>query len=550
MRFFIAILITASSVCVAAHSAAYSSTRLPRTIDIRMVTGRSDSTPGDFVGEEFGPYRLVRRLGVGGMAQTFEAVRHGPAGFSQHVCLKLVLPYFRESQEFVELFKQEAKLAAKLRHSNIVGIIDFGEIDGILYMALELVDGVDLRVLLDAQDRKRLGQDYVALIGRDVARALEQAHSPSSGTGIDGSTLNAIIHRDVSPSNVLISRHGEVMLTDFGVAKAVTDTWGRQSNVKGKIPYMSPEQLMGEAVDGRSDLYSLGVLLFEALTGRRPYMGANDPATIMMALAGDHIPLSELAPDTPHGLCDVVERLLEPDRERRPQSASELIDLLDELAPPARTRRKLGELVVKTPAPASAKESTGAERSSGAPAAALGHPRTTPVRESEPSQAPSSSDRMSRRELTKKAGWTLLAFGGVAATVTTLWPDEAPPQRAEDQPTAAPIAEPAAEAVPPAEPVPEPEPASEGSETRDASSTEAPKTSPPPRAHLTVVVFPFGDVWINGVPKGSAPLKNHALKPGVYKVSVGQGSPSRSRTIRLRRGQRESLIFDLTKPAK
>jgi len=553
MRFFIAILMAASLLHIPAQSAAYSSTRVPRTMGVQMVTGRSDSTPGDFVGEEFGPYRLVRRLGVGGMAQTFEAVRHGPAGFSQHVCLKLVLPYFRESEDFVELFKQEAKLAAKLRHSNIVGIIDFGEIGGVLYMALELVDGVDLRVLLDAQDRKRLAHEYVTLIGRDVARALERAHSPSPGTGIDGAELNAIIHRDVSPSNVLISRHGEVMLTDFGVAKAITDTWGRQSNVKGKIPYMSPEQLMGEAVDGRADLYSLGVLLFEALTGRRPYVGPNDPATIMMALAGNHVPLSELAPDTPPDLCDVVERLLEPDRERRPQTATELIELLDELAPPARTRRKLGELVIETPAAAHPRESTGIQRSGGAPVAALAEAPTTPVRAIERSEAPSSSDRMSRRQLTKRAGWALLAAGGVAGVVMTLWPEDAPPRETVEVPTTTAVseAEPSTDiGEPSAEPVPEPELVAEQAKTSEGPTAEPQEPAPSPRAHLTVVVFPFGDVWINGVKKGTAPLKNQPLKPGVYKVSVGQGSPSRSRTVRLRPGERESLIFDLTKPAK
>ena len=265
---------------------------------LRMTKVASDPSLGDLIGQDFGPYRLVRRLGVGGMAQTFEAIRHGPGDFSQRVCLKLVLPFFRDNQAFVELFKQEAKLAAKLRHGNIVGVIDFGEIDGTLYMALELVDGVDLQVLLDAQDRKRLPHEHVALVGRDLARALEHAHNPP-GTGNDGHDLGAIIHRDISPSNVMISRHGEVLLTDFGVAKAVTNTQGEQSNVKGKIPYMSPEQLMGEALDGRADLFAVGVVLFEALTGKRPYAGANEPATIMLALAGDHVPLSELAPDTP-----------------------------------------------------------------------------------------------------------------------------------------------------------------------------------------------------------------------------------------------------------
>jgi serine/threonine protein kinase len=331
---------------------------------LRMTKVASDPSLGDIIGQDFGPYRLVRRLGVGGMAQTFEAIRHGPGDFSQRVCLKLVLPFFRDNQAFVELFKQEAKLAAKLRHSNIVGVIDFGEIDGTLYMALELVDGADLQVLLDAQDRKRLPHEHVALVGRDLARALEHAHNPP-GTGNDGHDLGAIIHRDISPSNVMISRHGEVLLTDFGVAKAVTDTQGEQSNVKGKIPYMSPEQLMGEALDGRADLFALGVVLFEALTGKRPYAGANEPATIMLALAGDHVPLSELAPGTPLELRRVIESLLEPDREERPQDAATLVELLDEIAPPSRVRRELGKMVARTPAAETRRVESGVGRSGG-----------------------------------------------------------------------------------------------------------------------------------------------------------------------------------------
>lgn len=165
----------------------------------------------DLIGEQFGPYRLVRRLGIGGMAETFEAIRSGPGGFEQRVCLKLVLPFFHQDENFIELFHREAKLAARLRHSNIVGVIDFGEVNGRSYMALELVDGCDLRTLLDAQDRRRLPPEQVALIGLDLASALEHAHNPVSGEAARESDSHArgIVHRDISPSNVLISRHGD-----------------------------------------------------------------------------------------------------------------------------------------------------------------------------------------------------------------------------------------------------------------------------------------------------------------------------------------------------
>ena len=522
----------------------------------------TDSSPGDLIGQDFGPYHLVRRLGVGGMAQTFEAIRHGPSGFSQHVCLKLVLPYLRDNQAFSELFKQEARLAAKLRHSNIVGIIDFGEIDGTLYMALELVDGVDLQVLLDAQDRKRLSHDYVTLIGRDLARALEHAHNPPSGTGIDGSDLSAIIHRDISPSNVLISRHGEVMLTDFGVAKAITDTWTKQSNVKGKIPYMSPEQLLGEPVDGRADLYALGVVLFEALTGKHPHAGVNEPATIMSALAGNHVPLAELAPDAPPGLRKVIESLLEPDRKQRPATALALVELLDELAPPSRVMRELGQIVAQTPAADARRVESGVGRSGGGAAESgelgLAQAPTVPAMgAAEPAATVSASNRWSRRNLAKKAAWAILALGGVTAGALALWPDAGPePEPEEDGSTDG-------EAENKSETGSKPRTAivndtgDAGSDTDDTDRSEPgespandpeakPDRSTARKADLTVAVFPWGKVWINGKARGTAPLKNQTLKPGVYKISAGQGSPAQTQTIRLRPGEHKTVVFDLT----
>ena len=310
---------------------------------------RFETSNTDILGEEFGAYKLIRRLGVGGMAETFVAVRSGPSGFTQRVCLKLVLPFFRENQDFIELFEREARLAAKLRHRNIVGVIDFGEVQGTSYMALELVDGLDLRKVLDVQPGEKLPHEFVTLLGLELAEALEHAHNPPPGAGIQSSAdgVRGIVHRDISPSNVLLSRQGEILLSDFGVAKAITGASRKQSAVKGKVPYMSPEQLQVEQLDGRSDLFALGVVLFETLAGQRPYEGAHDPATIMLILKGEHAPLAELAPDAPPGLCDLIERLIKPDREDRPATAAELVVELEEFAPPPRVRRQLGSIVTR-----------------------------------------------------------------------------------------------------------------------------------------------------------------------------------------------------------
>ncbi len=223
----------------------------------------------DFPGREFGPYTIVRRLGIGGMAETFEAIRHGTEGFAQRVCLKLALPFLREDKAFVQLFQREARLAAKLRHGNIVGVLDYGSVDGTPYMALELVDGVDLQRLLEG--KQRLSAEHVALIAIELAKGLSHAHDPPLDLGDSSSQIGGIVHRDLSPSNVMLSQQGEVLLTDFGVAKAISGASRHQSAVKGKVPYMSPEQLRNDPLDGRSDLFSLGVVLYECLSGSRPY---------------------------------------------------------------------------------------------------------------------------------------------------------------------------------------------------------------------------------------------------------------------------------------
>ena len=212
------------------------------------------------------------------------------------MCLKLVRPAFRDDDDSIDLFEREARLAAKLQHSNIVGVIDFGEIEGTIYMALELVDGADLQLLLDL--RHRLSPEHVALVGHELAAALEHAHCPNETAPEDEIGQGGIIHRDISPSNVMVSRYGEVKLTDFGLANLAA-AGSRQSEVRGKFPYMAPERLRADALDGRADLFSLGVVMFEALAGRRPFDGGNDPATIMLITDGDHPSLADLAPDAP-----------------------------------------------------------------------------------------------------------------------------------------------------------------------------------------------------------------------------------------------------------
>jgi len=511
-----------------------------------MANASSNDSLSDPIGQDFGPYKLVRRLGVGGMAETFEAIRTGPGGFSQRVCVKVVLPFYRNRQDFRELFDREARLAAKLRHGNVVGVIDFGQIDGITYIAFELVDGVDLASLLDSQSRGALSHEHVALIGHDLAAALEHAHDPRRDGSGSGAEDNAIIHRDISPSNVLISQRGEVLLTDFGVAKAITGTSRHQSAVKGKVPYMSPEQLRAEAVDGRSDLFALGVVLFEALAGQRPFQGEHDPATIMMILNGDRPSLRTLAPEVPPGLSAVIEALLEPNRDDRPQSASALLESLDPFVPSYRSRRELGTLASEIRAsnavwasqsdsdaerpslapPAKKGIASGVSKSSGSLAADIEAGRKATARQ------PPSKRRLRRRLL--GAIGALVVLGIAAIAFRPLWTTDS----TEEIP-ATPL-----ESVAPPDDVEATEaPAHDSTRVEETPAPVAPQAVKP--ARLTVVVFPWGNVWINGKSRGSAPLKNVSLAPGRYKIQVGRGQPTRTRTIRLREDQRRTLQFDL-----
>lgn len=292
-----------------------------------------------------GNYELVRRLGKGGMAETFVAIRRGPQSFEQSVCLKRVLPHLTQDARFTQLFLDEARLIARMRHSHIVQVYDFGSVGATHYLALELIEGTDLRGLLRyANDFGfRIHPDLITLIVFDVASALAYAH----GLNLDEHNAG-IVHRDVSPANILLSRAGEVKLTDFGVAKAPqSDYQTSTGEVKGKIPYLAPEQALGQRVDGRTDLFALGVVLYEALAGSRPFDGPTDAATLVKVTQGRYIPIEKLVPKADPQLHAIVRRLLAVEPVDRFANASELQQALEPLVPPPMTRRRLGDLVAQ-----------------------------------------------------------------------------------------------------------------------------------------------------------------------------------------------------------
>jgi serine/threonine protein kinase len=293
--------------------------------------------------DRFGDYELVRRLGVGGMAETFVAVRRGPEGFEQRVCLKRILPAFAGDADFVEMFLREARLSALLHHGHIARVLDFGFAGGSHYLTLELVEGADLRAVLHhlRSCGRRLDPGLTSYIAFALGAALDYAHTADN----DGRAAG-IIHRDVSPSNVLLSDAGEIKLADFGIAKATNLPGSIQSGaLKGKVPYMAPEYALGRSCSPRSDLFSLGVLLYECLAGHRPFDGDNDMETLQRARHGTHEPLRVLAPDTPPQLSEAIESLLSPDPADRPAHARAFVSLLAGVVPPPLAYRQLGRQV-------------------------------------------------------------------------------------------------------------------------------------------------------------------------------------------------------------
>jgi hypothetical protein len=270
----------------------------------------------------FGKYVLVERLAQGGMAEVFRALFSGAAGFEKQVALKRILPVFDGAQDFVTMFVDEARIASSLTHVNIVQVFDFGQEDGSYYLAMELIDGVDLGRLREATLRRglRFPVAVAAFIVAEAARGLAYAHDKR---GPDGAPLG-IVHRDVSPQNVLVSYSGEVKIVDFGIAKAAGKLHKTDAGaVMGKIRYMSPEQIAGEPLDGRSDLFALGVISWELLAGAPLWPGDN-PGALADQVRNLRIePPSRRQRDVPAELDRVVMRALERGRDARPARAAD-----------------------------------------------------------------------------------------------------------------------------------------------------------------------------------------------------------------------------------
>jgi serine/threonine-protein kinase len=281
------------------------------------------------LGESFGRYELLRKIATGGMGQVYLARQKGPVGFEKLMVVKRILPHLAEEEEFIEMFFDEARIAAHLNHPNIAQIFDLGEVDGTYYIAMEYVNGESLRQMTTRcrQQRTALPLGLKCRIVADAAAGLHSAHQAKNPSG----KSLGFIHRDVSPQNILIGFNGCVKLIDFGVAKAANKVSNTVTGaIKGKYAYMSPEQARGGELDHRSDIFGLGIILYELLTEQRLFKRENENATLKAVISIKPPPPSQVAPNVPSGVDEIVLTALEKAADDRYQTALELQEALEE----------------------------------------------------------------------------------------------------------------------------------------------------------------------------------------------------------------------------
>ncbi len=260
--------------------------------------------PGMYINDR---YEIIEKVGSGGMADVYKARCHR---LNRFVAIKVLKAEYSNDTTFVLKFRAEAQSAAGLSHPNIVNVYDVGDDDGLHYIVMELVEGITLKSFIERKGRLEIKEAVGIAI--QIAQGLEAAHD------------NHIIHRDIKPQNIIISREGKVKVTDFGIAKAATSNT-INSNAMGSVHYISPEQARGGYSDEKSDIYSLGVTLYEMLCGRVPFAGENTVAVALLHIQGEAIPVRQINPQVPYSLELIVAKCMEKKPERRYLSASELI---------------------------------------------------------------------------------------------------------------------------------------------------------------------------------------------------------------------------------
>jgi serine/threonine protein kinase len=268
-------------------------------------------------------YRVIERLASGGMAEVFIAESAGIEGFKKRVAIKRVLPHLSEKKAFIAMFLDEARLSAHLTHSCVAQVFDIGVGDNAYFIVMEYVDGADLKGVIEALRKadKPFPMESAVFIAAKLCEGLSYAHEL---TNMDGEPLQ-VVHRDMSPPNVLITKYGEVKIVDFGLAKATSQLQKSESGIiKGKFSYLSPEAALGQEVDARTDIFAIGIMLWEILAQRRLFFGDTDFATVKLVQKAEVPSISAINKDVPIELERIISRALARDPTKRYQTARDL----------------------------------------------------------------------------------------------------------------------------------------------------------------------------------------------------------------------------------
>ena len=553
------------------------------------------AAPARFSPEAFGNYYLVDPLAVGGMAEVFRAKSFGEAGFEKTLVVKRILQRFATDQAFIDMFIDEAKLSVQLTHPNIVQIFDFGKIGGDYFIAMEAVEGKDLKSLLRCQAKlgEHLPVPLACLIIHRAAKGLHHAHQRSDSVGLP---LN-IVHRDISPSNLLISYEGQVKVADFGIADADSASHETVAGaLKGKYSYMSPEQSTGSPLDHRSDIFSLGICLWESVTGHRLFRRSDNAQTLHAVREGQIPAPSEYNPRVPPALDAIVLKMLERDVDARPQTAQEVqLALEDFLMPstPDRLVPALAQLMHSRFGEDIRRERERLERGSKIAAQLYAGTveegvldftyqdmKVVPELGSTTKTVLGKGEKKDRKS-GSQAG---LALGAILALLLMILaglmlrsegdaPSSAPSEAPPSASTQTPEGPPAAVSLPPS-PAPagatEPSPSSNTSGgdkrvTRSKASIDTTKPPPspgpvtkraastPPAAATTGPGFlninstPWAKVYVNGAYIGDTPIRGHKLPTGAHEVRLSNPriAEDKTATIRIKSGETTKQSFSL-----
>ncbi|WP_224245553.1 serine/threonine protein kinase [Hyalangium gracile] len=554
-----------------------------------------------------GKYQLVRRLATGGMAEVFLAKAAGPMGFEKELVVKRILPHLAEDPQFVEMFLSEAKLAARLNHGNVVQIFDFGEQEDSYFIAMEYVEGLDLRTLSKRALQRGTPISY-PLITRIVSLACEglaYAHElvePQSGQSI------GFIHRDISTDNILVSKTGGVKVVDFGIAKAANVGQQTRTGVlKGKLAYMPPEYLLGTPIDLRADIYALGVVLYELIAGRKPFVAESEAVLAQLIVQEPPPDIRTLRSGVPAPLVHVLGRALHKDREARysscrqmqvdlerflfqcsePVGALQIAELVKalfavEASPKRRPSKDISGVALSTGRPVS--HGLTRPQRAGPPIAALlplrAEPEALPAPETEGPTEPLERSRItpaSREDaeveevlrLVSRSRWhwpVALAVGLLVILAGVSFASFSTPERSsEDSASVAarePLPEPpVAPAVEPSLPEPRALPVAPPAEPSDGAEgrSETPVTQPAPPADvstsgtaklvlLRVDASLPAQVWIDGTRKGPTPWEG-SLKPGFHRIEIDGEEEGKQfnqvKSVRLVAGRYPTIFFPI-----